>query len=411
MKKEKTLRYGILLFFLILYIIFSFRHFILGGGIAASIDALCPFGGFETLYTFISTGSMVPGILMSSLILAIGILISVIILKRGFCGYICPFGTVQELIGKITKKKIAIAEKTDRYLRYLKYLILIAILIATAYTGTLIFRGYDPFATFFHFGKGLIWDYEQGHLTANLIAAGITIAILAAAIFIDRFWCRYLCPLAATMNIFTKFGSTNIWRNKDKCISCRLCDRTCPMKVAISDKKRVTSAECINCNQCVSVCPKSALEIKIFNKKISPLTYAILILALIFSVILVAKLIGVWQSIPDIKADTAGNLNPDYIKGWMTLEQISKESKIPLETIIKDLNLPKDLPAETAIKDIKNYAPGFETEIIRTYLENYQSRQANSGSDCPWGTVNCSYPGDCGLYTDDNSNKICDYSE
>ena len=68
MKKNKhnIIRYSILIFFLLLFTIFSLRHFILGGKAAASVDALCPFGGFETLYTFIATGSMVPRILMSS---------------------------------------------------------------------------------------------------------------------------------------------------------------------------------------------------------------------------------------------------------------------------------------------------------------------------------------------------------
>ena len=91
-------RYLVIIFFIVLFSLFSLRHFIIGGKFAASVDALCPFGGFETLFTFIATGGFVPRILMSSLILGIGLILTVIILKKGFCGYICPFGAVQELV-------------------------------------------------------------------------------------------------------------------------------------------------------------------------------------------------------------------------------------------------------------------------------------------------------------------------
>jgi hypothetical protein len=54
MKKERIIRYSILLFFVVIFTVFAWRHFLLGGGAAASVDALCPFGGFETLYTALS---------------------------------------------------------------------------------------------------------------------------------------------------------------------------------------------------------------------------------------------------------------------------------------------------------------------------------------------------------------------
>jgi len=179
--RKGILRYSILIFFLVLYSVFSVRHFILGGGVAASVDALCPFGGFETLYTFIATGGFVPRILMSSLVLAVGVLLTAIVLRRGFCGYICPFGTVQELLGKLSRRKMAVPKAIDRNARYIKYGMLAAILIGTALTGTLVFREYDPFITFFHFGKGLLWGEEEA---VSLVPIGITIAVLSASIII-----------------------------------------------------------------------------------------------------------------------------------------------------------------------------------------------------------------------------------
>ena len=206
MKKERIIRYSVLAFFVVLFTVFAWRHFLLGGGVAASVDALCPFGGFETLYTYIATGGFVPRVFISSLILAVGVLVTVIIFRKGFCGYICPFGALQELFGMVWKRKQELPRKVDSYVRYLKYAILAIILIGTAVTGVLVFRDYDPFLTFFHFGRGIFWGEEEGSLAAFII----TIAVLAASIFVSRIWCRYLCPLAGTMNLFGWLGFTRI---------------------------------------------------------------------------------------------------------------------------------------------------------------------------------------------------------
>jgi len=420
MKKESIIRYSVLGFFLILFSIFSLRHFILGGGVAASVDALCPFGGFETLYTLIATGAFIPRIMASSLILAIGILITVLIFRKGFCGYICPFGTVQELLGKIRKNKIKINNKLDRKARYLKYVILVGILIGTAVTGTLVFRAFDPFVTFFHFGKGIFWDYNSAELVEHLIPFIITIVVLGLAIFIDRFWCRYLCPLGATMNLFTKLGLTKIKRDKKTCIDCKICDKVCPMNVKVSNVKYVKDEECINCNQCVTACPKSSLSLNMFKEKYTVFNYIVFILIVFFLAIGISKAAGVWLSVPGTAlSNNAGEFNPDNIKGWMTLNDISKETGISTDEMIMEINLPLFIDLDLPLKDIaQKYGIEFETENMREYLRykednkatNIQSNAINEVA-CPWDIHNDYAPGKCGLYTDQDSNQICDLSE
>lgn len=379
MKKQSIIRYSILLFFLVLFSIFSWRHFILGGGVAASVDALCPFGGFETLFTFIATGGFVPRILMSSLILGIGVLITVLIFKKGFCGYICPFGTVQELLGKITKRKIQVPEKVDKYERHIKYLVLAVILIGTAYTGSLVFRGYDPFMTFFHFGKGIFWDYSVDEFAEHIVPFGIMILTLGSSIFINRFWCKYLCPLGAVMNIFAKIGLTKISRNKKTCIDCKICDKKCPMNVKVSTVKSIKDVECINCNACVSNCPKKSLSIKTFNKKYSPIAYAILTIFTFFLIIFAAKAAGIWQSVPNMGdySEEGDKISGDQLKGWMTLNQVSKSSGIQVKTIIKGVGFKdSNIDGDTAMKDISSkYGIEFETELVREFIDNYDPQK------------------------------------
>ncbi len=416
MKKNQLPRYSILGLFLILFTIFSINHFVLGGGEAASVDALCPFGGFESLYTYLKTGSFVPRIMISSIILAIGILLTVFIFKRGFCGWICPFGTVQELFNKITKKKYELPAQVDKYARYIKYIVLIVILVGTAVTGTLVFRGYDPFMTFFHFGKGLLWDFSADEAADHATAYVVTILVLFGAIFINRFWCRYLCPLGAVTAIFSKLGFASIKRDSKKCIDCGICDKGCPVKVKVSNVQKVKSAECIDCTTCVSSCPKSALSINLFKEQISIKKYALGLLFIFLAVIGTTKTAGVWKSVPtaNLVNTATGKIDPENVKGWMTLEEVSKEAGIHLQHFLIDFKL-KEEDAVIPIKEIGNkYGIEFHAEDIREYVANFKhahDHEEEEGVACPWGLEDDPYPGQCGLYEDKDGNRICDLSE
>ncbi len=418
MKFKFNLRSTIMIFFFVLFTIFSLRHFILGGKVAASVDALCPFGGFETLLTFITSGGFIPRILMSSLVLAFGILISTLILKKGFCGYICPFGFLQELVNKIPvyenkiTDKLSFLKKYDTKFRYSKYIILIAILVGTFITGKLVFRAFDPFMTFFHFGKGILWDYDPVEFVEHLLPAIILVTILGLSLYIDRFFCKYICPLGAVMNLTSKFGLTKIKLNKRKCIDCGICDRSCPMNIDVSKNPEVKSLECINCNECIKSCPKDALNLKIGKKIISTTTYAIALLVIFFSVIAAAKMSGIWESVPGTSLkDASGNLDAANIKGWMTLNDVSKETNIPLEHFYHGLNLPDDLDLDLPLKQIKStYDTEFETEELREFVRTYDSSNFGTELTCPWGIKNDPIAR-CGYYQDENHDGLCDLSQ
>ncbi len=416
MRRQEYFRYLILASFLVLFSFFSVKHFVLGGGSAASVDALCPFGGFESFFTFITTGLLVPRIMASSMILALAIILVSIIFSRGFCGWICPFGTVQEFLGKLSKRKVRIPEKTDSYLRYLKYLVLAVIIVGTAITGTLIFRGYDPFMTFFHFGKGLIWEYSPDELPVLLPGIIITAAVLAASVFIERFWCRYLCPLGAVTALFSRLRISKIKRDKKTCINCKACDKVCPSLLKPSTVEEVKSAECIGCTRCVNACPKNSLSINIGKKKIGAYLFASLLIIAFFSVIMISMALGYWQSVPevsDIADEHAGTINVDDIKGWMTLAEVSEASGIPLDEMVPALGLPQDIDSATPLKDIAaKYSVDFDTENVREYLKDHQEGcSSDEDVSCPWGEQDDPAPGDCGLYDDNDDNGICDKSQ
>ena len=232
-------------------------------GAVPSIDALCPFGGIETLWRYISSsGQFVPKTHLSNLVLLAGLGIGVIVAGGAFCGWACPFGTLQDALTGLRKrlkiKEILVAPKADRVLRYSRYLVLALVLFQTISTVKLWFADFDPYRTIF----GLGWLFEF-NLEANWPAYSIALLIIGGSFFIERAWCRYLCPLGGTISLFGKFSLLRIRRQADGCKGCNVCERPCPVKLPVATVNTVSS-DCIGCLNCVESCPRhGVLEVQL----------------------------------------------------------------------------------------------------------------------------------------------------
>ena len=243
---------------------------------ATSPESFCPFGGFETGWTWITTGRTVSHTHTSNLVLA-GVVIILALAARGFfCGWICVLGSIQEGIrafgisirnnvpflrkaGKFMDKKMANVMKVDHIIRNIRYAILVWAITGAAITGALVWREYDPWKAFL-----TILDFEFS------TAVVVLIAVLVLSLFMDRPFCRYACPLGAVQGMISKASPVSIERNSEKCIDCDLCNKACPMKIQVSSRTRVTDATCIGCLECVAVCPsRDALSLTFtFPKKL-----------------------------------------------------------------------------------------------------------------------------------------------
>ena len=164
--KNKRIRFAIQLFFFSLVGLIAVNHTLAetGGSIpfigTASVHAICPFGGVETIYQLLTTGQYIQKIHASALVL-MGIVFTLTILFGPvFCGWICPLGSFQEWIGKLGKRLLGkrynrlVPKKLDNILRYLRYVVLGLVLYNTAVSGMLLFTNVDPYYALFHFWTG-----------------------------------------------------------------------------------------------------------------------------------------------------------------------------------------------------------------------------------------------------------------
>lgn len=215
----------------------------------ASLHALCPFGGVVTIYQFATTGSFVQKIHESAFILMIIGFVLAVLFGPVFCGWVCPFGTLQEWIAGIGRKLFGkrrfnhfVPEKADRILRFLRYGVLAWVVYMTAASSTLVFSNVDPYFALFN-----LWSSE--------VAMGgviVLVLVVAASLFVERPWCKYACPYGAILGITNLFRVFRIRREASTCNMDHVCDIVCPMNIKVSEKHIVRDHQCISCLECTS---------------------------------------------------------------------------------------------------------------------------------------------------------------
>jgi polyferredoxin len=188
-----------------------------------STDTYCPFGAVATFWQFVTTGQFVQKTHPSNLVLGIGLVLGTVLAGASFCGWVCPFGALNDLLSWVRKKlhlpSVNVPRKLDRVLTLGRYVTLIAIPYLTISTAKLWFSDYDPYRTIF--GLGWLFEFNLSeHWPAYVIALGV----LAGGLLIPRFWCRYLCPQSALLSLIQRISFLKIRRDPALCIHCKRCD-------------------------------------------------------------------------------------------------------------------------------------------------------------------------------------------
>jgi polyferredoxin len=165
----------------------------------------------------------------------------------------------------------------------------------------------DELAAFMNSPYGVIADVKMLNFFRHMGETGaIVLAVLAAAsLFIQNFWCRYLCPYGALLGITALVSPARIRRNLDTCIDCAKCAKACPSALPVDQLVTIKSAECTGCLECVAVCPaKDTLSLSLPKipglipqaSKIPAWAMAAGIAALFLGIVGFAKTTGHWDS-------------------------------------------------------------------------------------------------------------------
>ena len=194
---------------------------------------------------------------------AVGVLVG-----RFVCGWLCLFGLIEELLYRIPTPKLRLPPRADRILRFLKYILLAVFVVLFP---VVLRDEYGISAPAFckwicpvgmlEGGIPLLVLNKALRPAAHFLWAwkfALLVLVLAASIFIQRPFCRYMCPLGAFYGLFHRIGFLRLTADADACVGCGACARTCPM--GVDPSRTPDSAECIRCGACVGACPANALR-------------------------------------------------------------------------------------------------------------------------------------------------------
>ena len=190
-------------------------------------------------------------------------------LGRWICGWLCPFGWVQDLVYRIPFFKKIRTFPYERFLRWLKYAVLAVLVVGlpliSALKGVLVpwfCKLLCPSGTLF---GGIPLVLANGSLQGQIgflfwWKIGVLLALLLLALLISRPFCRYLCPLGAIYGMFNRIALVHLAHSETDCVHCGRCETVCPM--GIDPVTQFDSAECIRCGRCARACPTGALHVR-----------------------------------------------------------------------------------------------------------------------------------------------------
>ncbi len=261
-----------------------------------AVEGFLPISALLSLKKLILTGQyelIYPaGLTIFMAALTIGFL-----LRKGFCGWICPVGFASNLAERLGRK-LKILRRLPRWislpLMSLKYILLAffsyIILLRMNLQQLEAFQGspYNLVAD----AKMLLFFLEPSRL-----AGSITLFLILISFIISNFWCRFLCPYGGLLGLLSLASPLHVRRHEETCIQCKKCEKYCPTSIPVAGRESIRSAECIGCLECVAACPvENCLTLRTGRRKLPAILLPIATISLFLIFYGIAVSTGHWHS-------------------------------------------------------------------------------------------------------------------
>ena len=181
-----------------------------------------------------------------------------VLVGRFFCGFFCSFGAVQDLLWLGSHRLRALfpgkrnLKKADRIFRFAKYAVLFYFIIFI-WSGVTAVKTAGPWQVF---GQYVSFGHWPGLKPLLSVGGVLLLLIFIGSLFVQRFFCRYFCPMGAIYSLISQTSFLKIDKPREECGKCHLCTSKCTMRMDLTKKDRIAGGECISCQKCVSWCPK-----------------------------------------------------------------------------------------------------------------------------------------------------------
>ncbi len=272
-----------------------------------AVAGIIPVGAYTSLFAWLKTGTF-DAVVPAGVVIVLAALLLSVTLKRGFCGWICPVGSVFEAaagLGRFFRRRasgaprwlgrnLPVPASADRALRGFRYALAAAALLLVALV---------PPAAALEFQKLPYYAAADVKILSYFVSpplwwAALGVALLGASSAFGNVWCRYLCPLGGLYGALGSASACTVVRDPGPCMDCKACAKACHAGVRVDRATSVRAAECDGCMDCVLACPKrGALTPRVLGRLSMPWwLWPLAVVGAWFAVYAAALATGHWNS-------------------------------------------------------------------------------------------------------------------